>query len=645
MKLRRIAKALLFSIGLGLAATSSSSVAEKDRPQAVYFNGNKYRAERCSFASRGADGWCISDSKSNYVTNKELYGKLAFMAEVQRDTRSLQPAIKDSIEAFDRAFDVQAVAKAAKFVNDVGSSIETSLIQRIIGGALIESKEDQYQIVKDIFKDQQKEIYSMYSDKLKEKFGENFSQRVLDGDVSEKEIKDILKNISDECYEYQLKLASNELKRADKLISKKNKTPDEIDLSWKLTTNGISRGYMAAKAINILNEPNTLENSVNSIWYKLGKGAGVDSIVDLDFLVEDPDFAKAIKESQEEFYKYQNKFDEFKDAYDVNKPNSSASKIFEIETKRQEVKDKTVNKTNSKQEPYFVSLAPKQNVVHPKKNIQKPKTQEPKKEIEKQEVRENKDKRDLENLIKLYTCTSKNFVYPYDESTFETYWNSFYTEKPAFDDYWFLFSRKKRQELEEKYGPNAQSIVRNCFNRETYDLEIKELIIKNPYDHTSSAKISYKFKDGELRNETIIFFKEGQDQIWRVAEIEKVNMNVQPAPQQNTNQVHNRKVDFNLFCGPNAQFGGMFHYSGKRVCNNKTYHCYNDINDFKSKVRYGELGMCGNVFGYEITVDGNMIESTVHVDKSTHHITMNNIPIDQLPGLLDRIESIRKGEQ
>ena len=316
------------------------------------YKGKKYDAVRCTSLENKVDGWCIENDQQRFVTERNDYYNLALMFEVERDSKILESTITDTKEVFDTAFNVQLIIDTSKFVMDKGAEVESVLIRGLFSGGISVPQEIQRKIIKNTFKAQQKEVYSMVQDNLENILGgvKGLFEDFQHGKISEEEINKVkekleldIKNMFGQCYEYQLKLASAELGKAEKLIQKKNKTKYEYQLLQDYIVDGMSRGFMATTYLNVINESRTLDKSINRILYKMGEGADLDAILDLSAFAENPDLEKASREAEKEFNEFRSRFSSNSTYWDLTDPDSHASRILPLIIEAQKRRDKKKN--------------------------------------------------------------------------------------------------------------------------------------------------------------------------------------------------------------------------------------------------------------------------------------------------------------
>jgi len=139
------------------------------------------------------DGWCIENDQQRFVTERNDYYNLALMFEVERDSKILESTITDTKEVFDTAFNVQLIIDTSKFVMDKGAEVESVLIRGLFSGGISVPQEIQRKIIKNTFKAQQKEVYSMVQDNLENILGgvKGLFEDFQNGKISEKEINKV----------------------------------------------------------------------------------------------------------------------------------------------------------------------------------------------------------------------------------------------------------------------------------------------------------------------------------------------------------------------------------------------------------------------------------------------------------------------
>ncbi|MDD5649846.1 MAG: hypothetical protein PHF86_05405 [Candidatus Nanoarchaeia archaeon] len=324
MKFKKFISTLL---AVGLLSLSSSANYKNIKRYGPGYQIKKgkttYSAQMCSSITDRVNGWCIQDDKKNFVTDPKLYADLAYTFESMKETKMMTQSVNKSKKAFDSILNVQLIMDTSKFSMDNLSEINGGLIFKGWFGGASASVEVQKEIIQGIFKDKQKEIYSMYSEEI-----QKFSDDLLNGKISEGELRLKLRKAFGSCYEYQVKLASSELERFQRLNQKKNKTAGDFELMRDYMVDGLARGYMATAYFNVINESRTIDKSAKSILEGLAKGSGLDSVLDLEFLVNNPDIERATIESEKVFNQFYNRFMENSKYWDTSIANSNAARLL-----------------------------------------------------------------------------------------------------------------------------------------------------------------------------------------------------------------------------------------------------------------------------------------------------------------------------
>ena len=364
MRFKHLIASAALSLGL-LDPGMSNSDAKEDikkysvrytgKNYAFSYNNQKYGAKSMYSLIDRINGWAIVDADGNYINDPELYSKLALIAEVSRSSSNLENTISNlentinqSKIVFDKAFKVQLAVDASDIAVDNLSGIEGSLVAAWATGGTSLSKAAQYDLIRNSFKDKYEEVYSMYFDKLKEFSNDLLTLENGEPKISEQELKQKIKDLFGNCYKYQLKLASSELGKAKKLMKKQNKTYDDYVAIDTLIDDGISRGFMASKALNMINKTRTLDNTLKLISNKMMEGAGIDYKF-LKLSVETTDLENIQKEAEKEYYKFYNQLTKDRRYWDVNDKNSNASKMLPVMNnfqKRKELLDEARRKKN-----------------------------------------------------------------------------------------------------------------------------------------------------------------------------------------------------------------------------------------------------------------------------------------------------------
>ncbi|MBS3163765.1 hypothetical protein J4427_03715 [Candidatus Woesearchaeota archaeon] len=365
MGLKKIIAATTLALGLLIPRASDSqeffkkhTIRYTGEGYKVTFNNKNYAAMGCYSALDRANGWCIVDEERNYITDPGLYSNLAFMAEVERDLNLLSSTVDSSKKTFDKALKLQLGVDVSKFALENLSSIEGPLIMSVVTGGSSLSKVAQIQTIRTAYKQQQEKVFSNIKEEFNRKYLneiKQLSQDLMDGKITEsqlkekeKELEQKIRNAFDNSYEFQLKLASTELAKAQRLKQKPNKTYSEYELLWGYTRNGLARGFMATKALNMINRSNTLENNFKLAASKMIEGAGLESVLEIS--VDNPDFEKISEEAEKEFYRFYNSLDKQKSYWDANDVNSNASKIIPVVNYLQDRKEMIDNAKKQREE-------------------------------------------------------------------------------------------------------------------------------------------------------------------------------------------------------------------------------------------------------------------------------------------------------
>lgn len=561
----------------GLKYTSNTS--------STIYKGRTYSAVKCSSLEEKVDGWCIEDDQHTFVTDKYIYSDLALMFEVDKDYNFFESDIIKSKEVFDKAFNIQLGIDLLSGVVNVGSQIEGPLIMAAATGGASLPTLAQTEIVKNAFDEKQKEVYSMYMDKIK-----IFSEDLMNKKISEEELKLRLKNSFGECYEYQLKLASAELEKSRRMMKKQNKTKYDYSLIWKNMINGISRGYMAATYLNIINESNMFDNSAKKIIYNINKGFNTDFFLNLDFLVEDPDLERATKEAQKKFNNFYSPLSQNDTYWDVSDPKSNASRILPLIINAQKRRDKIKEK---------------------KEEIKKPevKKEEPKKEIPKLSLNLDRYPKSDKFLAIIFGCEGYNAGYKYlNNQTEGINWNRSNNK--------LSIMNKGSDNVDFNYDPN------NIINEEQ---AVQELYRLNNLCTQENLKPIYHIfegninSDGALSNVRLLLQDESSlpNLIRDINKI--VNINAQPASQQNINtekkeplniESKNEKVILRVDIDCSGYIGGgKYTYTnsgdGRGWCGGKggNGHCLSNREDIVFDLRTSSC----NMSGYYISANGKHI--------------------------------------
>ena len=280
------------------------------------------------------------------------------LEEVERDLNLLSSTVDSSKKTFDKALKLQLGVDVSKFALENLSSIEGPLIMSVVTGGSSLSKVAQIQTIRTAYKQQQEKVFSNIKEEFNRKYLneiKQLSQDLMDGKITEsqlkekeKELEQKIRNAFDNSYEFQLKLASTELAKAQRLKQKPNKTYSEYELLWGYTRNGLARGFMATKALNMINRSNTLENNFKLAASKMIEGAGLESVLEIS--VDNPDFEKISEEAEKEFYRFYNSLDKQKSYWDANDVNSNASKIIPVVNYLQDRKEMIDNAKKQREE-------------------------------------------------------------------------------------------------------------------------------------------------------------------------------------------------------------------------------------------------------------------------------------------------------
>lgn len=322
----------LLGVDGGLKSTSKKYVIN---------NEIKYEGKKVTDFDKKISYWTFKDSNGNFIGDdpkeRKLYSELAFSAEVDR---ALSPQI-NYLESTQKELEKILLDKTLfvdypKFILENGSNIEGRLLNYAAFGATKLPVAAQTLLVTSTIDDYGKELLENYTDSInesKDKLGDILKSS-KDTETKITEVSAFFKDEFGRNIDINLAIANQELKIAENLLKKDNRTLEENKLLMKCYKDGVSKTYAYTRLASNLINTDSWTNIGKKVVKNFGEGftGNLESFMDikLDMFLKEKDLEYAFVQLEVDKDKIKQNLATVESCWEISKEGSEANTALKL---------------------------------------------------------------------------------------------------------------------------------------------------------------------------------------------------------------------------------------------------------------------------------------------------------------------------